>query len=335
MDQRARYADVAIVGGAGFLGLHVCRYLADRNVRVSAVDLRPDRPAGLTPRAEYIGACDATNAASVAAAVRGCSAVINLVGFISYWRQDGPRLFAINAAGARATARACADAGVERFVHVSSNAALGFSNDPDHPIDEEFRFDWQSPYAKPYMASKRAGEDAVSAVVRPGFSVAVALPAAMYGPGDVTNTARLFAAVRDGRIKLVPPGGNAVADVRDVARGLVLLLEAADGPSRVLFVGHNLTNVEIASAVGQTVGRTVPPKELPRWTRWPLCTSLRMVERFLPRKNMVAPDDLELGFMYRYASAARAEGLLGWRPQYSFQETVADQASDLRERGLL
>ena len=48
-----------------------------------------------------------------------------------------------------------------------------------------------------------------------------------------------------------------------------------------------------------------------------------------------APDDLELGFMCRYASASRAQRELGWSPRYTFQETVNDQAGDLRAAGLL
>src|SRR6185436_19745867 len=178
------------------------------------------------PAVEYIGCCEASDTDRVAAAIKGCSAVINLVGIVSYWRRDKERLSAVNCAGAASIARASVKAGVTRFVHVSTNAALGFSNDPHQPIDEDFRFDWHSPFAKHYMTSKRAGEEAVLAAAGGRISVSIAHPAAMYGPGDVVNTARLFTAVKRGQIKIVPPGGNAVADVRDVARGLCLLLEA-------------------------------------------------------------------------------------------------------------
>ena len=335
MDRGAHHTDVAVIGGAGFLGHHLCHHLAQAHVRVRAVDLRPGRPATLAPAAEYLGGCDATDLDQVAAAVAGCTAVINLVGLVSYWRLDAARLWTVNAASAATIARACGRAGVERFVHVSSSAALGFSNDPHHPIDEEFTFDWRSPLAKPYMVTKRAGEDAVRAAGEGRVSVAIANPAAMYGPGDLTNTARLFTAVRDGRVRIVPPGGNAVADVRDVARGLALLLDAPERPDQFLFVGANLSFVKIVEAVSRAVGPVIRPTPLPPWTRRPLCGGLRLVERFLPRDRMVAPDDLEMGFMCRYASAARAERVLGWRPAYTFQQTVTDQAAGLRAAGLL
>ncbi len=335
MDRRAHHTDVAVIGGAGFLGHHLCRHLAEEKVRVRAVDLRPGRPATLAPAAEYVGGCDATDIDQVTAAIAGCTAVINLVGLVSYWRQDTARLWTVNRASAATIAEACARAGVERFVHVSSSAALGFSNDPHRPIDEAFTFDWRSPLAKPYMVTKRAGEDAVRAAGAGRVSIAIANPAAMYGPGDVTNTARLFTAVRDGRVRIVPPGGNAVADVRDVARGLALLLDATGRSDQFLFVGANLTFVEIVESVGRAMGQVIRPSPLPGWARRPLCASLRVVERFLPRDRMVAPDDLELGFMCRYASASRAQRELGWSPQYTFQETVNDQAGDLRAAGLL
>ena len=323
------------MGGAGFLGQHLCRHLADRGATARAVDIRPDRPADLPEAAEYVGGCNAADGDQVAAVIQGCPTVINVVGLVSYWRRDRERLWALNCATAAAVARAAASAGARRVVHVSSSAALGFTNDPRRPIDEDFRFDWTSPLAKPYMESKRAGEDAAAAAAAAGVSIAIANPAAMYGPGDVTNTARMFTAVRDGRVKVVPPGGNSVVDVRDVARGICLLLDPAGPAGRFLFVGHNLTFVEIVAAVAQALGREVRPATLPRWLRRPLCAGLRLVEGLLPRDRMVAPDDLELAFMTRYASAAKAERVLGWKPEYTFERTLGDQARDLRERGLL
>jgi nucleoside-diphosphate-sugar epimerase len=335
MDWRGRGTRVAVVGGAGFLGLHLVRHLTNGGARVRAVDIRTDRPAGMPPAADYVGGCDVSNTPKLRAAIRGCSAVVNLVGVISYWRRDRERLWAVNCEGAAAVARACADEGVERFVHVSSSAALGFRNDPGDPIDEDFRFDWKSPLAKHYMVSKRAGDEATALAIDRGVSTAIAHPAAMYGPGDTTNTARLFTAVRRGRVRVVPPGGNAVVDVRDVAVGIGLLLASEGRSDRYLFVGQNLTFREIVEEVGRAVGRPARPARLPRWSRQPLCASLRVLEPLWAREKMVAPDDLELGFMHRYASSRRAEGALGWKPSFTFGETVADQARDLRERGLL
>jgi nucleoside-diphosphate-sugar epimerase len=289
----------------------------------------------LAPQAEYVGGCEVADAGRIRAAIRGSTAVINLVGLISYWRSDRERLWAVNCDGAAAVARACADEGVERFVHVSSSAALGFRDDPNDPIDEDFRFDWKSPMAKHYMISKRAGDEAAALAISRGVSTTIVHPAAMYGPGDTKNTARLFTAVRKGRIRVVPPGGNAVVDVRDVAHGLGLLLASKATSERYLFVGQNLTFREIVEEVGRAVGRPARPARLPRWTRQPLCASLRMLEPLWPREKMVAPDDLELGFVHRYASSRRAEGALGWKPAFTFGTTAADQARDLEERGLL
>jgi hypothetical protein len=69
--------------------------------------------------------------------------------------------------------------------------------------------------------------------------------------------------------------------------------------------------------------------------RGPLCGGLRAVESLLDPASMVAPDDLEMGFVYRYASSAKAERVFGWKPAYAFEDTVADQARDLEHRGLL
>ena len=333
----SRYRRVALLGGAGFLGRHLAQRLTrEPNApEVRVADARRERPPELAPAVEFIGGCDATDPAQVHVAIRECDAVVNLIGLISYWRRDAGRLATINAGAAATIARACVALGVGRLVHVSSSAALGFRDDAARPIDETFEFDWTHPLAKPYMVSKRDGEAAIALAEREGVSTAVANPAAMYGPGDTVNTARLFVAVRRGAVRVVPPGGNALADVRDVARGLQLLLDSPHRAQRFLFVGHNLSFLDIITAVGRAVGRPAAPRVLPAWSRRPLCGGLRLVERFLPREGMVAPDDLEMGFVYRYASARKAAELLGWTPQYAFADTARDQARDLHARGLL
>ncbi|MDP3318766.1 MAG: complex I NDUFA9 subunit family protein [Bosea sp. (in: a-proteobacteria)] len=155
---------VTVFGGSGFVGRHVVRALVKRGYRVRVAVRRPDLAGFLQPLG-MVGQIHAVQANlrypdSVAAAVKGAAAVVNLVGIL----QEGGRQSSagVQANGARAIAQACAAAGIARLVQVS---AIGADRDS------------KSLYAR----SKAEGEAAVLAAV-PG--AVVLRPSIVFGPED-------------------------------------------------------------------------------------------------------------------------------------------------------
>lgn len=116
---------VTIFGGSGFIGRHVVRALAREGWRIRVACRRPDLAGHLQPSGR-VGQIHAVQAnlrfpASVAAAVRGADAVVNLVGILT---ETGRQRFdAVQGFGARAVARAAKEAGVTTFVQMSALGA--------------------------------------------------------------------------------------------------------------------------------------------------------------------------------------------------------------------
>jgi NADH dehydrogenase len=155
---------VTVFGGSGFVGRHVVRVLAKRGWRIRVAVRRPDLAFHLQPLG-WVGQIHAVQAnvrypASVAEAMRGSDAVINLVGIL---RETGRQRFAaVHGLGARAVARAASEAGIARFVHMSAIGA-----DADSPSG--------------YARSKAQGE----AAVLEAFPDAVVIrPSIIFGPED-------------------------------------------------------------------------------------------------------------------------------------------------------
>ncbi len=155
---------VTVFGGSGFVGRHVVRALAARGWRVRVAVRRPDLAFFLQP----IGAVGQIHSVqanlrfpdSVARALAGADAVVNLVGILA---ETGRQKFAaVQADGARAVAEAAAAAGIDRLVHVSAIGA-----DADSP----------AAYAK----SKAEGEAAVLKAVP---QAVVLRPSIIFGPED-------------------------------------------------------------------------------------------------------------------------------------------------------
>ena len=147
-----------VFGGSGFVGRYTVGELARRGWRVRVAVRRPDRALFLKPLGD-VGqivpvAANIRDDASVAEAVAGADAAINLVGVLY---EAGPQGFrAVHEGGAGRIARAAAAAGVGRVVHVSAIGAA-----PDAVAE--------------YAQSKAAGEAAMrsefpdSVIVRPSI----------------------------------------------------------------------------------------------------------------------------------------------------------------------
>ncbi|MDF2496137.1 complex I NDUFA9 subunit family protein [Sphingomonas sp.] len=151
---------VTLIGGGGFLGRYVAQALlgAGARVRVAQRDPREAwylKPLGGLGQTQFVAA-DITRPDTLARAVAGSDAVVNLVGSFT------GDLLRVHVDGPQALAKAAQAAGVEALVHISAIGA-----------DAE----GESYYAR----TKGEGE----AAVREAFSAATILrPSTVFGPED-------------------------------------------------------------------------------------------------------------------------------------------------------
>jgi NADH dehydrogenase len=198
---------VTVFGGSGFIGRYVVQRLARQGWIVRAAVRRPDRALFLKTMGT-VGqvtplAADIRSERSVAAAVDGADAVVNLVGIL--YEKGGRSFKAIHADGAERVARLAKAAGATTFVQMSS---LGAS----------------SAAAAEYARSKAAGE----AAVRAHYADArIVRPSIVFGPEDeffnkFAAMARLSPAlplIGGGRMKFQP------VYVGDVAEAILRCVE--------------------------------------------------------------------------------------------------------------
>lgn len=151
---------VTLFGGGGFIGRYAAQALLAQGARVRIASRDPGqayfiRPLGGLGQTQFVRA-DITDQASVAAAVAGAEAVVNLVGVLKGDFQ------ALHVRGARNVAEAAAAAGARAMVQISSIGA-----DPES----------ESAYGR----SKGEGE----AAVKGAFPDATILrPSIVFGPED-------------------------------------------------------------------------------------------------------------------------------------------------------
>ncbi len=170
---------VLVVGANGFLGGFIVAALREAGIEV----VRGVRVQGRAPAADERD-CDLARMRAPADwrdALRGVDAVINAAGIL---RETGAQRFdAIHVDGPLALARACADAGIARFVQVS---ALGHPDDGGF-IASKHRFDrallalpLQAVVLRPSVVYATAGSYGGTSLLR----ALAAMPLAQWLPGD-------------------------------------------------------------------------------------------------------------------------------------------------------
>jgi uncharacterized protein YbjT (DUF2867 family) len=124
--------DVCVLGGSGFVGRHVCHQLVARGYRVTVPTRDRERAKDdliPLPTADVITA-NVHDPETLARLMRGCDAVINLVGVLHDGRGNGSFQQA-HVELARKVVEACRRTGIRRLLHMSAlnanpNASSGY-----------------------------------------------------------------------------------------------------------------------------------------------------------------------------------------------------------------
>ncbi|MES2743220.1 MAG: SDR family NAD(P)-dependent oxidoreductase [Pseudomonadota bacterium] len=235
---------VLVTGATGGLGRNAVQALLGKGVQVRASGRNLEIGAELAASGAQFVALDLTVATpdQMAALVVGVDAVWHCAALSAPWGRLAD-FTAINVEACTRLLDAAGQAGVARFIHISTSA-IYFDYRHRREVDEGFR---PGRYANAYAASKAAAELRVHDAVRlyPTMVSVILRPRAMFGPHDRALIAPLERTLdlRGGRLPL-PRGGRVTLDltyVDNVVHAMWLSTLKSALPSGSVF---NITNHE-------------------------------------------------------------------------------------------
>lgn len=156
----------------------------------------------------------------------------------------------VNERGTHNVVEAAFGAGLTRFVHLSSNSAIGSNAGPDETFRDQEPYD---PYLG-YGRSKMRGEIIVTeALERAGIPGVILRPPWFYGRFQPQRQARFLKTVRSGRFPMVGDGSNrrSMVDVDRLAQAAWLALAAGSDGVRPYWIADErpYAMTEILTAV--------------------------------------------------------------------------------------
>ncbi len=215
---------ILVTGATGLVGTQICKYLVKEQIACKGLK-RPDSviDEDLINTVTWIEG-DVLDIQSVEEALEDVDTVLHAAALISFYSKDFDRMNEVNVYGTANMINASLRAKVDRFVHISSVAALGKAKNTI-PVNENTLWS-NSADTSHYAESKYFAELEVWRGQEEGLSTIILNPSVVLGPGNLNaSSTRLFKYAWDEGL-FYPGGALNYIDLRDLAKATLQLMRS-------------------------------------------------------------------------------------------------------------
>jgi nucleoside-diphosphate-sugar epimerase len=310
---------ILITGATGFIGRKLVAHLIKEQSEVVALVRRTSDVSGLPKKLRLIDG-DMLDTVSLEKAVQDIDVVIHLAAYFDFYPKDKKLLYQVNVEGTQNLINACVQAGVSRFIYISTTEVIGPVENP--PGNENSPLRPQFDYSK---SKKQAEERLRSTSLETDLEHVILRPTGVIGKGEFYTVFEIISAINEEQIPMIPGDGEKTlmyTYVDDVISGILSAIksETAKNQTIILCPDEGMTYNELFEFLGAKLGVKPPQRKVP--------TALaklgigilspfknRGKTTFLWHMKTVQSMDEERSY-----SNDKAKNLLGWTPQTSMQE---------------
>ncbi len=168
-----------------------------------------------------------------------------------------------NVLGTENMLKAASEAGVKRFIHIGTEAAL-FHGQHMIDIDETYPYALQSPFL--YSRTKAQAEKLVLAANRPDFQALSIRPRLIWGPGDLTILPEVLKMLEAGRFMWID-GGRArtvTTHIHNLVHAIVLAFDKGKGGEAYFVTDDEIVTMrDFLTRLVKTAGKDIKASSMP------------------------------------------------------------------------
>lgn len=305
---------VLITGGAGFLGINLCRYLLNKGIKdIVSLDIATfDYP---EKNKITVVNGDIRDIKKIEEAMKGVDIVIHCAAALPLYKKE--EIFSTDIDGTKNILESAYKNKVKRVVHISSTAVYGI---PDHhPLVEDDKLQGVGPYGK----SKIKAEELCLEYRKKGMCISIIRPKSFIGPERLGVFALFYDWAKDGHnFPMIGSGNNRYQflDVEDLCDAIYLCMTKDEKLVNDVF---NIGAKEFTTMKEDyqiVLDKACFGKKIIGFPAKPVILLLRFLELFKlsPLYKWVYETACEDSFV----SIEKAEKILGFKPKYSNKDAL-------------
>jgi len=254
---------IFLTGGSGFVGgAFIKSFAKEHDILAMSRSVKSDaaiKALGITPIRSSLNAVETAH-------LKGCEAIVHCAAYVEEW---GPWVIyeKLNVEGTRQLLEVAKQAGVKRFVHIGTEAAL-FYGQHMRGVDETYPLALKSPF--PYSRTKAKAEKLVRDANDPqgGFETIILRPRMIWGPDDQTVLQAVKGMAQAGKFAWID-GGRAMTSTTHIdnlvsAMGLALT-RGTGGEAYFILDDGQISIREFLTSYLATQNVDLGKKSMPGW----------------------------------------------------------------------
>ena len=266
--------------------------------------------------------------------LKGIDAVIHCAAHVEEW---GPweDYWRINVEGTKQLLAAAKQAGVRRFVHIGTEAAL-FYGQAMVNVDETYPLSLNSPY--PYSRTKAHAEKAVREAndEQAGFTTIALRPRMIWGEGDQTILPVVKAMVEKGQFAWIGGGRikTSTTNIANLVHAMTLALTKGQGGEAyfILDTENPVVFRDFMTEMMRAANVPVPTREVPGWLVRTIAAAGETTFRTLGLRSKPPLTKFTANIMSRdcILSDAKARRDMNYAPPVSHEQGLKALAASLK-----
>ena len=331
-----------LTGGTGFIGGKLATALISRGQEVRCLVRRTSRLGELRKLGVELCYGDLSDPGSFEALTKDGDVVYHLAAMVSDWGKK-EEFYKMNVEGTRDLLRASQEAGVKRFVYMSTSSVLWKSDfwNVHNMVDIDESYPYPMSYNDYYNESKAEAERAVMRFFRDtGLETVIIRPSGVWGAGDTVILPRIVRVARKGMLLSVGSGDALVSPchVENLIQAIILAGESENAAGNIYFIndGSKINHLEFLSLLLKAAGIDWSPKmSIPYKIAYGLASVFELIARMTKSEKPPVLSRFAIAAIAgsRTYSIEKARRELGYQPIIGLEEGLGQLENWVKSMG--